>query len=100
MPSPKANDVGVISPEATSSTFCPFVETGRGGAELALAAGATSAKARAAAAPAAAITRLRIIAPPLKRCVVKKRAIPRAGNAVHIAGRAIDHAKKGRYYRA
>src|SRR4029077_4859963 len=64
LPSPKANDVGVFSPEATSSTLCPLVETGGGGGpEPALTAGATRAKVRASARPAAAIMRLDMIPP-------------------------------------
>src|SRR4029077_18678505 len=64
LPSPKANDVGVFSPEATSSILCPLVETGRGGGpELALATGPASAKVRVAVRLATAIVRLDMITP-------------------------------------
>src|ERR1700722_20123069 len=65
LPSPKANDVGVFSPDATSSTLWPLVETGGGGPELALATGAPSAKARAAARPSTPNTRLNMTTPPI-----------------------------------
>jgi hypothetical protein len=33
LPSPNANDVGVLRPDANNCTVWPFVETGSGGAD-------------------------------------------------------------------